>query len=174
MREIRKDLLFKNEDFVFSYRVAGLPVRDGRVLLQTMNGHFFTAVGGHVSSFESSAEALKREYYEELNAEIEVREPVAAAEIFLPWDKRAGHQICFYYRIGIISDGNIPSDGVYAGCDELDGKVYHLKYSWVPIEELGKSAMLYPPQLIPILQRGSTEFTHFVYDEFEDPTLNLK
>lgn len=168
MREIKKDILFKTEDFVFSYRAGGIPVRDGKVLLQTMNGEFYTVVGGHVNAMEDSAAALKREFYEELQAEIEVGNMVAAAEIYLPWDSRPGHQICFYYRIDIKSDGNIPPDGEYLGDDELDGRVFHLRYRWEPIEELGKRVKLYPPQLTEIIQSGTNEMTHFVYDEIED------
>lgn len=168
MREIKRDILFKTEDFIFSYRAGGIPVRDGKVLLQTVNGEFFTVVGGHVNAMEDSAAALKREFYEELNAEIEVKNMVAAAEIYLPWDTRPGHQICFYYRIDILSDGNIPSEGEFRGDDELDGQIFKLRYLWVPIENLGKTAMLYPPQLTDIIKSGTNELTHFVYDEIED------
>ena len=32
------DILFKTEDWVFSYRVAGICVQNGKVLLQTTTG----------------------------------------------------------------------------------------------------------------------------------------
>lgn len=169
---MKKDILFKTEDFVFSYRVGGIPVRDGKVLLQTVTGEFYTVIGGHVNAFEDSSAALKREFFEELGAEIDVKSMVAAAEIYLPWDERPGHQICFYYRVNISSNGNIPRDGEFRGDDELDGTVFHLRYLWVPIEELGKSIILYPPQLTDIIQSGTNEITHFVYDEIEDLTQN--
>ena len=45
-----KDLLFKTDDFVFSYRVAGILIHEGKILLQTAGddpGYAFP--GGHVA-----------------------------------------------------------------------------------------------------------------------------
>lgn len=67
-----RDILFKTEEFVFSYRVGGLLIKNDRILLQKPKNDDFAIIGGHVSCFETTAETLKREFEEELHAKIEV------------------------------------------------------------------------------------------------------
>lgn len=56
------DIIFKTEDYLFSYRVAGILVRNGKVLLQkpTNNGAY-AFPGGQIAFGETNAEALIRE-----------------------------------------------------------------------------------------------------------------
>ena len=57
------DILFKTDEFVFSYRVAGICMQTGRVLLQKPThdaGYAFP--GGHVALGETNAETLVREF----------------------------------------------------------------------------------------------------------------
>ncbi len=59
--------------FFGGYRVAGIMVKDGKVLLQADEfNDFWTTPGGGIKMFESSEEALKREFQEELEADITV------------------------------------------------------------------------------------------------------
>ena len=49
------DILFIKDDWIFSYRVAGIAVHGGKVLLQkTTNENFFAFPGGHVSFGETN------------------------------------------------------------------------------------------------------------------------
>ena len=70
------DLLFKMEEGVFSYRVAGICVREDRVLLQTTTGEdrSFAFPGGYVAFGETNAQTLMREFKEEIGADISVGE----------------------------------------------------------------------------------------------------
>lgn len=81
------DILFKTEDFVFSYRVGGILIRDGKILLQKPKDDDYAIIGGHVASFETTAETLKREFKEELHVDIEVEKLLAVGEIFFPGAK---------------------------------------------------------------------------------------
>ena len=40
------DILFKNEDFVFSYRVGGILIHDGKILLQKPKNDDYSIIGG--------------------------------------------------------------------------------------------------------------------------------
>ena len=60
------DILFKNDDFVFSYRVGGILVHNSKILLQRPADDDYAIIGGHVTAMETSAETLKREFEEEL------------------------------------------------------------------------------------------------------------
>ncbi len=54
-----QDILFKTESFVFSYRIAGILIRDGKILLQRpRNNDGYSIPGGHVSFGETSDKAL--------------------------------------------------------------------------------------------------------------------
>ena len=55
------DILFKQDDFVFSYRVGGVLIRDGKILLQRPKGDDYSIIGGHVAAMETTEETLKRE-----------------------------------------------------------------------------------------------------------------
>ena len=66
------DILFKNDDFVFSYRVGGILKHNGKILLQRPKNDDYAIIGGHVAAMETSMETLKREFEEELHAKIEV------------------------------------------------------------------------------------------------------
>ena len=57
-----RDIFFKTEEFVFSYRVGGLLIKNDKILLQKPKNDDFAIIGGHVSCFETTVETLKREF----------------------------------------------------------------------------------------------------------------
>ena len=131
------DILFKNDDFVFSYRVGGILKHNGKILLQRPKNDDYAIIGGHIAAMETSMETLKREFEEELHAKIEVDNLLAIGEIYFPWGKRPCHQICLYYNVHLVDD-NIPLDGVFHGYDELDNERIDLDFCWVSLEDLKK------------------------------------
>ena len=56
------DILFENEDFVFSYRVGGILAHDGNILLQRPKNDDYATIGGHVAAMETNMETFKREF----------------------------------------------------------------------------------------------------------------
>lgn len=44
------DILFKNDDFVFSYRVGGILKHNGKILLQRPKNDDYAIIGGHVAA----------------------------------------------------------------------------------------------------------------------------
>ena len=75
-----QDILFKTEEFVFSYRVAGILIRDGKILLQRPPGDDYSFIGGHVAAMETTRETLVREFKEEIHADIEVSDLATALD----------------------------------------------------------------------------------------------
>ena len=155
------DILFKNDDFVFSYRVGGILKHNGKILLQRPKNDDYAIIGGHVAAMETSMETLKREFEEELHAKIEVDNMLAIGEIYFPWGKRPCHQICLYYNVHLMDD-NIPLDGVFHGYDELDNERIDLDFCWVSLEDLKKGTKVYPLELIPYILEPGKEIVHFV------------
>ena len=159
---MKKDILFKTDDFVFSFRVGGILIHDNKILLQKPKNDNFAIIGGHISSMETAGETLKREYKEELHADIEVDNLIAVGEVFFPWGSKPCHQVCFYYNIHLCDQKVIPLDGVFHGYDELDNERIDLDFCWVPLDELRNGLKVYPLELIPIILHGRKGITHFV------------
>ena len=156
-----RDILFKTDSLVFSYRVGGIAVRGGHILLQKPKNDDCAVIGGHVRAMETGEEALKREFREELRTEIEVERLIAAGEIFFPWDGRPCHQICLYYDI-TLPGSCVPEEGAFSGYDEIGNERIDLDYIWVPLEDLGKGTVLYPRELVPYILEPRKEIVHFV------------
>ena len=53
------DILFKKDDFVFSYRVGGILIHNEKILLQRPKNDDYAIIGGHVAAMETSMETLK-------------------------------------------------------------------------------------------------------------------
>ena len=158
-----KDILFKTDDFIFSYRVGGVLIHNDKILLQKPKDDDYAIIGGHVSSMETTRETLKREYQEELHADIEVDNLFAVSEIFFSWwDNKPCHQVCFYYKVHLCEEASIPMDGTFPGYDELDNRRVDLDFCWVPLDELRNGLKVYPLELIPIILEDSKEINHFV------------
>lgn len=157
-----RDILFKTEEFVFSYRVGGLLIKNNKILLQKPKNDDFAIIGGHVSCLETTTETLKREFEEELHAKIEIDSLFAIGEIFFPWGQKPCHQICLYYKVHLLNEHDIPSDGSFHGYDDLDHERVDLDFCWVPLENLKNGLKVYPLELIPHILNKNNEIVHFV------------
>lgn len=158
------DILFKTEDWVFSYRVAGICVQNGKVLLQTTTDDpAYAFPGGHVEFGETHAETLIREFREEIGAQIRVGDLKWVAEVFFPWGSKPCHQICLYYLVDILSP-EIPREGMFLATEHMEGRNFRLEYHWVPLAE-AKDYELYPTQCRHLLEKLDEGVQHFVYKE---------
>ena len=162
---MKRDIIFPTDDFVFSYRVGGLLIHNGKVLLQKPLNDGYAIIGGHVAALETTAETLKREYMEELHAEIEVDRLLAVGELFFPWGDKPCHQICLYYKVHLSNENLIPMDGIIHGYDELGDQCFDTDFCWVPLEQLENGLKVYPLELIPHIVNEPKEAVHFVTRE---------
>ena len=78
------DILFRQDGWIFSYRVGGILIHEGRILLQKPADDDYAIIGGHVAAMESTEQTLAREFREELHADVEVGPLLAVGEIFFP------------------------------------------------------------------------------------------
>ena len=156
------DILFKTDEFIFSSRVGGLLIRNDKLLLQKPRNDYHSIIGGHVSCFETTAETLKREFEEEIHAEIGIDRLFAVGEIFFHWGQKPCHQICMYYKVHLLNEQDIPLDGIFHGYDVLDHERIDLDFCWVPLERLKNGLKVYPLELIPHILNDSNEIVHFV------------
>ena len=158
------DILFKTDEWVFSYRVAGICVRDGKVLLQKpTNDTAYAFPGGHVEFGETNEQTLIREFREEIGADITVKDLKWVAEIFFPWGTRPCHQICLYYMVELHSP-QIPDEENFLGREQIEGRGFDLEFHWVPLADVA-SLEVYPVQTPELLGKLDEGVQHFVYRE---------
>lgn len=158
------DILFKTDDYIFSYRIAGICVYNGKVLLQTApddDGYAFP--GGHSSFGETNEETLKREFKEEIGADISVGDLKWVAEVFFQWGNKPCHQICLYYMIDIESM-DTPKNGIFEAKENINGKNFVLTFEWIPIDEI-KNIKIYPANAAKLLKNLDNGVQHFIYKE---------
>lgn len=160
-----RDILFREPDFVFSFRVGGVLIHDGCVLLQRPDDDDgYAVIGGHVAALETAEEALRREYMEELRAPVTVGPLLAVGENFFPWGGRPCHQIHLYFAVTLEDDAAIPLQGTFHGCDDLGSERIGVNYTWVPLADL-PGTKVYPPQLAERILKGGEAVIHFTYHE---------
>ncbi len=161
------DILFHSNDYIFSYRVAGILLHDNKILLQkplTETG--YAIPGGHVGFGETNAQTLEREFKEEIGADITVRELKWVAEIFFPWNDKPCHQICLFYDIILKNESQITFDDVFLGNEHIEGRDFKIEFYWKSIESLGKLEV-YPTNIKYLMNRYNEGVQHFVYREVE-------
>lgn len=156
-----KDILFKTDDFVFSYRVAGVCIRDGKVLLQKPSdddGYAFP--GGHAALGETNEQTLIREFKEETGADATVGGLRWVAEIFFAWDEKPCHQICLYYDVALPGD-QLPQTGCFPSREQPEDPQKQIRFAWVPLDQI-RQIPLYPANAADLLLSEDTGVQHFV------------
>lgn len=159
------EIILKTDAFVFSYRVAGILIRDNKILLQKpLDEDGYAIPGGHVSFGEISENALIREFREEIGADIKVRRLLLVGENFFPWDDKLCQQICLYYLISLCDPTQIPLVGSFRAYDEIINEQIDLEFSWLSLSQLNK-IKLYPLNIIEHLLSLPDHIQHFIYRE---------
>lgn len=159
-----QDILFYTDDFVFGYRVVGICIQGGSVLLQKpVNSDDYAFPGGHVAFGETIEQTLIREFKEEMGAGIRVGDLKWVGELFFPWGDKPCHQICLYYEVEIL-DGRTPKSGCFTGLEMHENREFDIGFHWIPIEKL-ENYQVYPTQAVEMLQTDTKEVKHFVYKE---------
>lgn len=159
-----QDILFKTEDYVFSYRVAGICIKNAKILLQKpTNDDGYAFPGGHVALGETNEETLIREFKEEIGADISVGELKWVAEIFFSWGDQPCHQICLYYMIDIESS-DIPENDSFIAKEHLEDRDFDMEFHWIPLEEI-KNIEVYPENAADLIEKIDEGVQHFVYKE---------
>ena len=162
-----KDLLFREEDFVFSCRVGAVIVQGGMALLQRLPGEEgYAFIGGHVAAGETFEAALRRELKEELRTDAAIGPMLAMGEAFIPWGKKPCHQLAPYFA-AVLPEGFSPKDGSFQAMDELEGRRIGVTFEWVPVEKL-QGLPVYPPQVMQWVLDPARETGHFVYTELDE------
>ncbi|MDX9956766.1 MAG: NUDIX domain-containing protein, partial [Anaerolineae bacterium] len=89
-------------DITFRYRVAGVALHEGRVLLQeSPDDHVWALPGGHAETGENATATLVREMQEELGANVQVNRLLWVVENLFPHEGIRHHELGLYFLMDL-------------------------------------------------------------------------
>lgn len=145
----------------FNYRVVGVAIHDGLVLLHHgAQEPFWTLPGGRAEMGEAAEHTIGREMREELSTDVEVLRLLWFVENFFEYDGLSYHEIALYFLIRLPRDSRPLTMSSF---ESTDGNIT-LQFRWFPLHEetLAKLPLL-PSFLASGLATLPTSVTHIVH-----------
>ena len=124
----------------------GLAIKNNKLLVsegfdKVKNETFYRCLGGGIEFLEKSKEALKREFLEEINIDITVKDFLGISENIFTYQGRKAHELILFYSIDI-SDENYKEE--YKVIDDHGETIA----KWIDIDEFkNKNKILYPEEV---------------------------
>lgn len=159
----RHVLSFPLKEGRFNFRVAGIIIADGHVLICREDDDDYAMLpGGRVELGEDSRLSLTREIAEEIALPAEVGPMIATSESFYRREGEDFHELGFFYDVTLLGQGPNGSSPWLERQDEG----HDLQFHWVPLagDELEKFNLL-PRWLPEFLRKRPSAHAHVVYDE---------
>jgi 8-oxo-dGTP pyrophosphatase MutT (NUDIX family) len=154
---------FEKEQAHFNYRVAGVAIHNGRILLdRNSRNNYWVLPGGHPEMMEPMAVALRREVREEIGADVEVVRLLWIMENFFHKRKDI-HELSFYFLIELD-----PGSPLLKGDGPFYGKEHEhtLTFQWFPLDEMILANLpLYPGNLTRALINLPESPQHIVFND---------
>ncbi|WP_213535536.1 NUDIX hydrolase [Lactococcus nasutitermitis] len=140
-------------------RASGIVLRGDKILLDHVldTGEYWLP-GGHVKIGETTENALKREFQEEVQLELSELRLVAVTENFRHWQDFKTNFIEFIYSVKF-------DEGSYADLTGLTADDDNVEKRWVAISELSNLTIC-PTELPKFLTDLSKNVQHFVSKDF--------
>lgn len=156
------DVRIKSDEGVFKYRVAGVIVKDNKLLMVNIcdNG-FYCLPGGHIHLGEDSLTAINREINEEVGITCKSVKLISLTENFFTAKNRKMHEVCYFYLIEPNEDIDTKD---YDIVENDEGILKPLHFKWCPLNELDRVDFR-PKNLINKLKDYNFEMEHFIVKE---------
>ncbi len=161
----RKMITYHAEGMQFNYRVVGVCVDDGHVLMHKVEGEdFWSLPGGRCELLEPSAEALARELREELEAEVRVERLLWLVENFFRYDGRNFHELGLYFKVELPPDYPHLDKAVTFHGDEGGQR---LLFRWFPVDKL-EHERVFPTFLRQRMAQLPESIVHLVHTDVDE------
>jgi ADP-ribose pyrophosphatase YjhB (NUDIX family) len=145
-------------DITFRYRVAGVALHEGRVLLQeSPDDHVWALPGGHAETGENATATLVREMQEELGASVQVNRLLWVVENLFSHAGIRQHELGLYF----LMDLGAEVERLYPGPVIADEDGVPMRVAWHPLSTL-ETLELYPEFLRRGLQALPESIIHIV------------
>ena len=128
--------------------VLGLAIKDDKLLVSecvdtVSNQTFYRCLGGGIEFLERRSDALKREFKEEIDVDIIIKEFLGVSENIFNFNGKDAHELVFYYSIDI-PESNYREKYI----DSDDGG----EAKWISIHEFKNGEkVLYPKEVFSYL-----------------------
>jgi ADP-ribose pyrophosphatase YjhB (NUDIX family) len=130
----------------FNYRVVGVAIHDGSVLLHRAEHEpFWTLPGGRAEHGETAEQTIKREMFEELGTAVEVVRLLWLVENFFDYEALNYHELALYFLI------RFPP-----GCAPLNAEAFTavdggipLMFQWYSVEPKQLASLPLLPAFLP-------------------------
>ena len=155
------DLTFKDNKHILNIRVAGIIIKDNRVLMvKNLRSDYIYSLGGRLKFGESAQQGVVREVYEETGVNMEIDRLGFIHENFFIGStpskmNRQVYEITFYFYMKVPEDFHIETDTATA---DGDGETL-VWLDWHSDERY------YPQFFKTKLDNPSTEIKHIVTDD---------
>lgn len=131
---------FEKDNGIFNFRVAGIMLNEGKVLIHKLaKDDFYAFPGGRVEMFETTEKTLVREMQEELGIDVRIDRLIWTCENFFVYEEKKYHEICFYYLMENL-DASLYKKGDRFTVFE-ESREYEFK--WVDLKTV-QNEVLYP------------------------------
>ena len=124
----------------------GLAIKNNKLLVsegfdKVKNEIFYKCLGGGIEFLEKGKEALKREFLEEINVDIIVKDFLGISENIFTYQGKKAHELILFYSIEI-PDKNYQEE--YKVIDDHGETIA----KWIDIDEFkNKNKILYPEEV---------------------------
>jgi len=146
---------------IFKYRVSAIVIKQDKILVDFIKDFpYCNLIGGYVNLYESSSDAIIREFKEETNIDINIKNLFGIVENFFTNNKKQQvHEISVFYLV----DGNIPTNDFIINEIEQRNNINH-NYKWIKFSAL-KENNFKPNFIIDKLLQNDHSFFHQVFND---------
>jgi ADP-ribose pyrophosphatase YjhB (NUDIX family) len=130
----------------FNYRIVGVAIHDGSVLIhRAAQEPFWTLPGGRAEHGETAEQTIKREMLEELGTSIEVVRLLWLVENFFDFDGLNYHEVALYFLIRFPPGSGLLNAKAFEAADAG----VPLKFKWVSIDPNELASLPLLPAFLP-------------------------
>ena len=152
-------ITFTRGNTKFTYRIAGVAIHDGYVLLQRAeDGDIWFVPGGRAELLETAQDGLRREMREELQSNIRVERLLYVIENFFSVEDMAHHEVGLYFSITFVDESMYDKQRTFSVQDANLSFIFQ----WLPLNTL-EEVTIYPLCLQKALQSIPEKKQHIVH-----------
>ena len=159
------DVKIKTNDLKFKFRVCGIIINDGKILLEEYSKDSFCLPGGYVNLGESSEDAIQRELKEELEIDFNIDSFLGVIENFFTNLRLVKtHGIEFYYKVSFKNVDDIKKID-YNRIENDHGFMVQHHFRWIDLSDLD-NINLVPNVIINKILSNEKDF-HLIFKDFD-------
>ena len=152
-------ITFMRGNTKFTYRIAGIAIHDGHVLLQRAeDSNEWFVPGGRAEFLETAQDGLRREMREELHADIRVERLLYVMENFFSVGDIPHHELGLYFSVLFLDESMYDKQRTFL---VRDANIPFI-FQWLPLHTL-ETIVVYPLCLQKALQSIPDTTQHIVH-----------